>query len=49
MIISGFSINIRIGIKCSVNRIISDDLICGTGADIFIVGPWFVVEYRYRE
>ncbi len=24
-------------------------LIWGIGADIFIVGPWFVVEYRYSE
>ena len=27
----------------------SEDLICGIGADMFIIGPWFVVEYRYNE
>ena len=35
--------------RWSISRFISDDLICGTGADIFITGPWFVVEYRYSE
>lgn len=49
MIISGFSISIRIGTRWSVNIVMSDDLIWGMGADMFIIGPWFVVEYRYSE
>lgn len=49
MIISGFNISIKIGIRCNSSKFMSDELICGTGADIFIVGPWFVVEYKYNE
>lgn len=49
MIVSGFSIIIRIGTTCSTISLISDNVIGGVGDDIFITGPWFVVEYRYRE
>ena len=49
MIVSGFSISISTGMRCNINRFMSDILICGTGDDMFIIGPWFVVEYRYSE
>lgn len=47
--ISGFNIIAIIGIKCSVNNIISDILIYEIGAVIFINGPCLVVAYKYNE
>lgn len=38
-----------IGIKCRVIRFISEIFILDIGADIFILDPWLVDEYRYRE
>lgn len=39
MIVSGFSISITIGSRCSVISIMSEVVMYGIGDDIFIVGP----------
>ncbi len=38
-----------IGTRCSTISLMSDSVIVGIGDDMFITGPWFVVEYKYNE